>query len=103
MMLTLVLLSLLASPVQDARALAASRSKALDNALRGMDLVKLAKAQAGIGPVPSDAPARRCAIRLIEIPADRSIDPKMILPMRPGPSPDRMPAYRGLPPCPKLP
>jgi hypothetical protein len=43
---------------------------------------------------------RRCAIRLIEIPVDPGIDPKMILRVPPGPPPDHMPLYRGLPPCP---
>jgi hypothetical protein len=96
MMLTLVLLGLSSTPAPDAAAVQAARATALQNALRGIDLLAAARQ-----PAAQAEPVRRCAIRLVEIPADRSIDPKIILRIPPDSAAIRMPVYEGLPPCPR--
>ena len=49
---------------------------------------------------PAASPAQQCSIRLLEIPADPKVDPKMILPVKPFHS--KMPnAQVPAPPCPK--
>jgi hypothetical protein len=101
-MLTLVFLALSPAPVPDATSIQTARAAVLQRALRGMDLLALAKAPAVARRRESgEEPVRRCAIRLLEFPADRSIDPKMILRAPLGPPPDHMPFYEGLPPCPR--
>ncbi len=95
MMLPVVVLSLAAALAPEA-AMDAARARALQNALRGLDLRKAAPVRVA----ESRVPPKRCAIRLPEVPADRGIDPKMILRIPPELEYDRMPKYEGLPPCP---
>ncbi|HVX66327.1 MAG TPA: hypothetical protein VHA11_06990 [Bryobacteraceae bacterium] len=87
MMLTLVLLGLSSTPVPQGSAIETARATK--------------PAAAATAPrANAEVPARRCAIRLVEIPADRSIDPKIILRIPPDSAAIRMPVYKGLPPCP---
>ena len=68
------------------------RENALRNALRGFRLQRADERQEAEAPL-------RCSIPLVVVPADPRVDPKMVL--KPAePYPDRMPAIRGLPPCP---
>lgn len=49
---------------------------------------------------PASSPGKQCSIRLLEIPADPKVDPKMLLPMTPFQS--TMPKVAvPAPPCPK--
>ncbi len=103
MVLSLVVLSLGSALAPAATPMDAARARALQNALRGLDLVKAGAAlkTAPVRIAESRVPPKRCAIRLLEVPADRGIDPKMILRVPREVEYDRMPKYEGLAPCPR--
>ncbi len=98
-MIATVVLSFAAALAPHDGALQAARETALRNALRGMTLP--APAAAPRQEIVIVEPPARCAIRLMEVPADPGIDPKMVKRVKPGFPYDRMPLYRGLPPCPR--